>query len=69
MFDVINSQPTANVAEIVHGKWIDEIVENHGVADVKSVCSECGKPNKRYKPPYCPHCGVKMDKEMEKKQC
>lgn len=23
----------------------------------------CVKPNKQYQPPYCPHCGAKMDEE------
>ena len=44
---------------------IDELVECNGVAEIKSVCSLCGNPNKQYKPPYCPHCGAKMDKEQE----
>ena len=53
----------ADAAEVVHGEWIDELVECNGVAEIKSVCSLCGNPNKQYKPPYCPHCGAKMDKE------
>ena len=53
------------VAEVVHGEWIDKLVECNGVAEIKSVCSLCGNPNKQYKPPYCPHCGAKMDKEQE----
>lgn len=63
VFDIINSQPAADVEEVKHGKWIDELVECNGVAEIKSVCSLCGNPNKQYKPPYCPHCGAKMDKE------
>ena len=42
---------------------IDELVECNGVAEIKSVCSLCGNPNKQYKPHYCPDCGAKMDKE------
>ena len=55
--------PAADVEEVKHGKWIDKLVECNGVAEIKSVCSLCGNPNKQYKPPYCPHCGAKMDKE------
>ena len=29
----------------------------------KTWCSVCGASNKQYKPPFCPHCGAKMDDE------
>lgn len=38
-----------------HGKW--------NLHDGKTWCSVCGKSNKAYNPPYCPHCGAKMDLE------
>lgn len=38
---------------IRHARW-----EEH---DGKTWCSHCGKSNKAYKPPFCPHCGTKMD--------
>lgn len=41
-------------AEVKHGNWLDR--------DGKTWCSLCGESNKQYKPPYCPHCGAKMDK-------
>ena len=61
VFDVINSQPIVDVKEVRHGKWERRIVEKNDAAEMKSVCSECGKTNKRYEPPYCPHCGAKME--------
>ena len=61
VFDIINSQPVVDAKEVQHGKWEHSIVEENGVAEMKSVCSECGKTNKRYEPPYCPHCGARMD--------
>jgi uncharacterized paraquat-inducible protein A len=45
--------PAADVVEVVHGEWIDR--------DGKTWCSNCDASNKQYKPPYCPHCGAKMD--------
>lgn len=27
----------------------------------KTWCSVCGASNKQYKPPFCPHCGKRMD--------
>lgn len=59
---------TADVAEVKHGKWREKLIESNGVAEIKSVCSLCGKTNKRYMPPFCPHCGAKMDKEVETRE-
>jgi rubrerythrin len=49
----IEDTPTADVEEVKHGEWEDR--------DGKTWCSLCGQSNKQYKPPYCPHCGAKMD--------
>nr|DAN18351.1 MAG TPA: DNA-directed RNA polymerase [Bacteriophage sp.] len=56
----ITSIPTADVAEVRHGRWID------------GVCSECGFDAMYYKgipaqvyTDYCPSCGARMDKEAE----
>ena len=53
--------PAADVAPVVHGRWISK--NNHGYEWV-FVCSNCdyvdGYPfNDR--PNYCPNCGAKMD--------
>lgn len=47
------------------GEWKWEYIVTHGVAEKKAVCSLCGVPNKQYMPPYCPHCGAKMDGDSE----
>lgn len=51
----------ADVAEVRHGRWIDD-----------GVCSECGFDAMYYKgipaqvyTDYCPSCGARMDKEDE----
>lgn len=56
----ITSIPTAEVAEVRHGRWID------------GVCSECGFDAMYYKgipaqvyTDYCPSCGARMEKEAE----
>ena len=52
-----------------HVRWEDKyilIFDNtlgRNNLEWKAVCSLCGVPNKQYKPPYCPHCGAKMDGE------
>lgn len=56
----IQNYKIENAEEVRYGEWERRIVEKNGVAEMKSVCSECGKTNKRYEPPYCPHCGAKM---------
>lgn len=52
-----SKQPTADVAEVKHGKWIEYQIPNI------ITCSECdwgtGVDEKSFK--YCPHCGAKMD--------
>ena len=62
--DVIRGVPAADVAPVVHGKWI----EDHDYLK----CPECGVMVKwdftffdigNWN--YCPNCGAKMDKEDE----
>ncbi len=53
--------PAADVAPVVHGRWI------HDGRRIRSGidwchCSECGKSdNFCARTNYCPHCGAKMD--------
>jgi hypothetical protein len=54
---IIRELPAADVAPVVHARWIDR--------DGKTWCSRCDASNKQYKPPYCPHCGAKMDSERK----
>ena len=74
--NLIKNAPTADVAEVNHGKWI---CEKHIILDTTSVyikwkCSNCGFIAKKglsyddinnYAPSYlyCPECGAKMDLE------
>lgn len=55
--------PAANVAPVVHGRW--EIRPTGMATDTgpeyKAYCTVCNEPNKQYQPPFCPHCGAKMD--------
>ena len=51
----ITSIPTADVAEVKHGRWIEKAPHPY--------CSECFVEC-RDKTPYCPNCGARMDKEM-----
>lgn len=53
----IDHVPAADVAPVIHGKWI----EDGGV----QVCSNCGEEHawEEYRATYCEDCGAKMDME------
>ena len=59
----IEDLPAADVVPVVHGRW--EMRPTGMVTDTgpeyKAYCTVCNEPNKQYQPPFCPHCGVKMD--------
>lgn len=65
----INYLPTADVAEVKHGKWIQEQIkiENMSIVRYRNTCSECGGKAdfllRELHYSYCPHCGAKMDLE------
>ena len=50
--DVIEDAPAADVAPVVHGRWIKGAPNPY--------CSECFVEC-RDETPFCPHCGAKMD--------
>lgn len=52
--DCIDNQPTADVAEVKHGRWISNEFGR------VYICSECGRKETTNTEPYC-HCGAKMD--------
>ena len=56
----IEKIPTADVALIVHGRWIPF---HSKVAGDIQYCSAC-EIGFNAKTDYCPHCGAKMDGEL-----
>lgn len=50
--DLVNSIPAADVAPVVHGKWIK--------GPSNPYCSECFVEC-RDETPFCPNCGAMMD--------
>ena len=56
---IIERQPTADVMEVKHGKWI-YFYDTKGIKRCK--CSECITSYGCLDTPYCPNCGAKMDK-------
>ena len=52
---MIDSMPAADVAPVVHGRWIKDIPMGYRCSRSDCRClSVC-------KTPYCPKCGAKMD--------
>ena len=70
---LIDTIPTADVAEVRHGHWIAEQVQTLSPVEYDEFgepvlhdhivyrCSHCGRVNHK-KEPYC-NCGARMDKE------
>lgn len=52
--------PTADVALVVHGRWIGGKYDP-GTGDYMEECSHCGVFSREYWKPYCSECGAKMD--------
>ena len=50
--DMIEDAPAADVAPVVHGRWIE--------GPSNPYCSECFVEC-RDETPFCPNCGAKMD--------
>lgn len=55
----INAIPAADVAPVVHGRWISFLDGDHIMPERYYRCSRCGRVESR-RQPYC-HCGAKMD--------
>ena len=59
----VNDAPTADVAPVVHGRWIpkEENVWNLEMPVVVDwLCSECNISG-HYTLNFCPNCGARMD--------
>lgn len=57
---IINEMPAADVAPVVHGRWI---VENLSVLETYT-CSVCKHVTAYFGVKYCPECGAKMESEV-----
>ena len=65
---MIENLPSANVAPVRHGRWIEDKIQNH--VEKTCHCSECdcqawGEDEKTH---YCPNCGARMDGKLEKER-
>lgn len=51
--------PAADVAPVVHARWVSFLDGDHIMPERYYRCSRCGRVESR-RQPYC-HCGAKMD--------
>ena len=61
---MIEDMPTADVAPVVHGRWIEQEKYTFGVMYDCSICDNRILDN-GHSWNYCPSCGAKMDKEAK----
>lgn len=59
IIDALENIPSADVAPVVHGRWISFLGGDHIMPERYYRCSSCGRVESR-RQPYC-HCGAKMD--------
>ena len=65
VYAVIAAFPAADVAPVVHGRWIVRF--DGPYKRRRCYCSHCGNHNgvggiaQNQEKPYCPNCGAKMD--------
>lgn len=66
----IHKLPAADVAPVVHGKWLNEdFPEKTATVNDFAICSVCGEMSHKAEhgyailSKYCPECGAKMDLE------
>ena len=57
--DCVEEAPAADVAEVVHGRWL---INSDGYYPYCSVCKE--EPKNGIMTHYCPNCGARMDGEV-----
>ena len=55
----VDAQTAADVAPVVHGRWVSFLDGDHIMPERYYRCSRCGRVESR-RQPYC-HCGAKMD--------
>lgn len=69
----IKSIPTADVAPVRHGKWIEYGENKDGTHNIHCPVCDAGFKSKghansyytKHKYRYCPNCGTKMDGEIK----
>lgn len=68
--DYIDSEPAADVAPVLHGRWERIGIKGRKGLPIYPCCSACGRVSAAYRSEweglrgpwkYCPNCGARMD--------
>ena len=61
--NLVESQPTVDAVEVVHGRWEEDKPPKHYIFTGVNVIYRCSECNNRFvhDTHYCPNCGAKMD--------
>lgn len=64
--EVLNELPIIDAQPVVHGRWIESVIERTMGALNGYKCSVCGheKIGRTCLYNYCPECGAKMDEKV-----
>ena len=62
-FVEIKRLPKADVAPVVHGKWLYKKEWGRLITNECSICKQILTTQNGESMNYCPHCGAKMDLE------
>lgn len=61
---IVNEIPAADVAPVVHGRWVNVLLHREKPIRMDALCALCSNCKKESdRTAFCPHCGAKMDKE------
>ena len=60
--------PAADVAPVVHGRWVNVLLHREKPIRMDVLCALCSNCKKKSdRTAFCPHCGAKMDKDGTQK--
>ena len=60
--------PAADVAPVVHGRWINKTNPSRAIVEQRVDCSACGHifwHTSAMSYDYCPNCGARMDGDKD----
>lgn len=63
VLEYVENLPAADVAPVVHGRWVTHYRSGTTVAE--GYVSTCCDMWSNRKSDYCPHCGARMDGDAE----
>lgn len=61
-YRAIQKMPAADVAPVVHGRWVNVLLHRETPIRMDAICALCSNCKKQAaRTAFCPNCGAKMD--------